>query len=1783
MPGKRGPTNPYLAGPPLTGEYGFYGRQNLVEAITDTLITTRQNAIALYGQRRIGKSSLLHRIRRDANLQETHIPIFFDLQLREGLPSNQILVELGQVVAAELELSIPIPDKSELVTDYHQQFQQTILPEVYRQLDQKRLLFLFDEFDVIVPSGAASFSVASDPLVSYLRRLVAQEAEHLAFVFAVGQRLDLLAQGYLRLFKGAHTQPIGRLEKEETLELLTELGQPVGITYASDTLLEIWRLTSGHPYLTQLIGSTLFERLHKQELPAEVQVTDVRACLNKAMASGQSGLEWFWTGFDPREQLLLAAIAELSQPYEGIGDQAIKQLLKEHDLPLSTNDRQKVYAKLIEEDFLKDLGEQHYQFTVEFIRRWTAKYHPFKDAVRQIEEKKPEAINYNYQLGRQAHDRGDPKKAVEYYRQAVKEAPDYAPAYLGLARALRALGKIREAIDVCEESYTLSPAAAREDLIELHLYYARALPDKDTDDIVSHARRVLELDAEHPGARQLLADIYLRQAETSLKNNNLPQAINSIKKLVEPISIISDETIANRIRQLWLEHSQTMLQETPPNWADAHRLLDRLEPLGLVDETIGQRYNQITLEQASVHLDAERLDEALTVLRNNLVTPLPEAELKQMLSAYSQNQVQQHHWTQAEKTLKTLRQLIDSEESRSALQQLYHDWVNQLFAEKKFDEAIAIYHRSDVDEPDFYPRIAEAYLRKAERRLEEHLLLQAEADYRQALNICDTPDIRRQATEQLEAYLKAQQTERRWLPANTTLNMLARLNLSQDLASLQTQLYLAQAQTELTQGRLGTAFWRLTELNQVSSDQIKALVKDYLKQKAHTQEWATGATVLTRLADLLANDQEPVQWQANWLLNWAQALIKPPASMPQLIKGRNLGQEILEIASPTTPLIDFAKEEKLNNTKTSLYHQAQNLLVKIFMAQAQIYLGQDRLPEAKSLFKEALANAPSPKQLHKEIQQNLENFSRRQLNQNNWEQARRGLQVTQVLKLNPVSVDTLLFRLALDLAKYWLEFDRPDRAFSTLSYFKAKVDKPQRQQVTELAYTFSRRYAGRNRWVEARQTLLDLRKWLPAAEQEEIHDLLENLNQEWQDFVKTQHLAVQPEPVLTFEIERLKKKIETLEADNSPASEQTPTPKPILQTNLDLATAYLTHQETGLALEIYKKLLQKNNDVELEYQIQQQVRNYGELLIREQEWSDAIEVFTTLQDFDLPAPDNQHHPDPRETGTLQRIRLERARLHLAEGQIDEAFAQLQKMPEPWPYQQVKELVLNYEHNLRQNNNWDQAIRVLEQLYNLLKDKPPETDVLNWLLDSLAAWAQKAALAGSPAKASELYERALAHARPVEHTRCQELAIQRAEILLHQAQTLLTQDEPLTAQTLETATGWYIKLLEIPESRGKYEFSINQTLHQQALNLAAAQQWSLAYHTLDQLQVLYPAPPDQYRTLFAGWERNMVLEEVRQRLSKQEPQLGPTFERLKWLKTRLEQHNAPGVTWAETEKYIQSLLYGFCQTWINHHKWDKAEQTLNYLAKLLPHHAKIKAWQIDFLEYQAQTRQNENHFDRSKELYQKAITQANNYQDTVRVTRLKRELAENQLLLAQHHLNHRRLDEAGQIYKQLLENDESLPVLADKIQMTLKNYSDDLTQQSPPDWAAARQALDKLADLNLHNTQVFTWRQNLTLQEMRAMLQEDNLDAAFADLKNLEPPWPIHNIQEIVQEYSQSQVTGENWTLAIAALQRLGEILEPGSSARRWLIKQLIALGDQLEANHNLPGAEAAIEAAIEFY
>ena len=201
--------NPYSPGGAIVDPRGrgFYGRDEIFQFVYAAIQSRQRTPIILYGQRRIGKSSILRQI-------PYHLPseiycIYYDLQGKEDMPLDQVLYGLARETARELKILRPEREETNEET-----FSTEFLHRVIQALDEQpqRLVFLFDEFDVL-DERIAGEDVAARRFIGYIGKLIEQHPQ-VGYIIVVGRKTEELSQEFnSTLLKNSVQHRIGRLSR----------------------------------------------------------------------------------------------------------------------------------------------------------------------------------------------------------------------------------------------------------------------------------------------------------------------------------------------------------------------------------------------------------------------------------------------------------------------------------------------------------------------------------------------------------------------------------------------------------------------------------------------------------------------------------------------------------------------------------------------------------------------------------------------------------------------------------------------------------------------------------------------------------------------------------------------------------------------------------------------------------------------------------------------------------------------------------------------------------------------------------------------------------------------------------------------------------------------------------------------------------------------------------------------------------------------------------------------------------------------------------------------------------------------------------------------------------------------------------------------------------------------------------------------------------------------------------------------------------------------------------
>jgi GTP diphosphokinase / guanosine-3',5'-bis(diphosphate) 3'-diphosphatase len=374
--------NPY--GPRLAEGSRFYGREAECERVANMLRSSSEStAILLWGQKRIGKTSFVLRLKEQA--QGDFLPVYIDMQGLKDSSTTQFLHELMLGISHTLLNSIIDLKREMSVTPLHRLRKDplayfdsfmTVVEEVIE--DHTPLVVILDEFQCLC--SLREEEVKRDAIFSRLRSRSLHRRGMRLVLSGGGLISQLTQQGDISsLFNISYDEKLGALEAKAARRLikdgLTKVGSITDL--AIDLLLD---LTACHPFYLQLLCSKLFEQAkeHRVTITQQMVMQNVQEWLNNADSGRFIHL---WEGYDAastqKNKLILCAIAQLTSnevEYSRLAD-VLCPTMPEHELIGTLEDLTSL--GIIRRDHL------YYAIEVKLFTRWLKKQWPLEVALKE--------------------------------------------------------------------------------------------------------------------------------------------------------------------------------------------------------------------------------------------------------------------------------------------------------------------------------------------------------------------------------------------------------------------------------------------------------------------------------------------------------------------------------------------------------------------------------------------------------------------------------------------------------------------------------------------------------------------------------------------------------------------------------------------------------------------------------------------------------------------------------------------------------------------------------------------------------------------------------------------------------------------------------------------------------------------------------------------------------------------------------------------------------------------------------------------------------------------------------------------------------------------------------------------------------------------------------------------------------------------------------------------------------------------------------------------------------
>ena len=611
--------NPFIAGPSVGFTQSFVGREDILRRVELEIHQRVTNSCVLYGQRRIGKTSVLEALTDRLPECGPFQTVFFDLQDKAHESLDQVITLLAETIADRLDMPAPV-----FAGSAEQLFRTQWLPAALSRMpEESRLVLLFDEFDVLADPNADQ---ASKALFPYLRDLLNVESR-IFIVFTLGRSIGELSAIALSLFKGIQAYKISVLEQRDANHLLSLSEENSTLSWAPSARALAVELTHGHPYFLQQIGKELwisFVANHPSPLeavPPLIEAKHVEAVLDDVIAHSQNVLEWLWDGLTPACRLVASAFAEHGSYVSS--DDELQQLLLKSGVKSVINELLDAPRQLKEWDLIESVGSG-YRFRVELLRTWICTNKPLRTVQDELDRLEP-AAEHAYNLAVELEKSEQIDQAEQLYRLALEKNPNHVAAALALAEILIKKGALEEAERQLRLLHDNLPSRAKPKLVTVLLMRAR---EADEERALEYYREILQIVPTTGEARRGLQEIWHARGRRFEETERLEDALRAYReaesgedvrrvelevsqrrqdKLLEELRL--NETQVDYVNALRIARvlSQEMPDE-PPDWLDP--------PVGWADyiEHLHDSHSLAeTLKQAHFRLNNGERSEAITL------------------------------------------------------------------------------------------------------------------------------------------------------------------------------------------------------------------------------------------------------------------------------------------------------------------------------------------------------------------------------------------------------------------------------------------------------------------------------------------------------------------------------------------------------------------------------------------------------------------------------------------------------------------------------------------------------------------------------------------------------------------------------------------------------------------------------------------------------------------------------------------------------------------------------------------------------------------------------------------------------------------------------------------------------------------------------------------------------------------------------------------------------------------------------------------------------------------
>lgn len=362
--------NPYIVGNPIKSSSMFFGREDEFSFISQKISREGANQlILLCGDRRSGKTSILFQI-LNGRLGDGIVPVLIDMQMLAGIEDDDSFFEvMYQKICDTLKDKRAIGEKNKSCTGISN-FISAIKDLVGSQ--KNTVLLLFDEYELI--EEKINQNILSEKSILFFAGLLESELK-ISFIFTGSQNLEARdIKIWKVLFGKSIYHKISFLSESDCGDLI-RIPLKGLIHYPENMVKEIYRLSGGHPFYTQVLCQNLIDVLI-DENRLEFEDGDLKNVVDEISENPMPQMLYAWDSYTIEEQIHLSELSAMikENDIEYSAADVLKQIKKTGlKFNCDTSKSQITLEKLYHKDFLtKDLRDL-YSFRIDLFRIWISK------------------------------------------------------------------------------------------------------------------------------------------------------------------------------------------------------------------------------------------------------------------------------------------------------------------------------------------------------------------------------------------------------------------------------------------------------------------------------------------------------------------------------------------------------------------------------------------------------------------------------------------------------------------------------------------------------------------------------------------------------------------------------------------------------------------------------------------------------------------------------------------------------------------------------------------------------------------------------------------------------------------------------------------------------------------------------------------------------------------------------------------------------------------------------------------------------------------------------------------------------------------------------------------------------------------------------------------------------------------------------------------------------------------------------------------------------------------